>query len=103
MNTRYEGLLVLNTQGNDDTAKDVIERLEKDFKKEGATVEQVQKMDNRAFTYVRGPLDHGYFVNFVFHSEPTVIAKLKAKFQNDETVYRQTYFKVKAPKPKKGE
>lgn len=103
MKTRYEGLLVLNTQGNDDTAKDVIERLEKDFKKEGATVEQVQKMDNRAFTYVRGPLDHGYYVNFVFHSEPAVIAKLKAKFQNDETVYRQTYLKVKAPKPKKGE
>ncbi len=35
MKNRYEGLLVLDTQGKEDTVKDVIERLEKDFEKEG--------------------------------------------------------------------
>ena len=101
MKTRYEGLLILDTQGNDDNTKDIIERLEKDFKKEGAEIEQVQKMDRRAFTYVKGPLDHGYYVNFIFHSAPDVIAKLKAKFDRDDTVYRQTYHKVPTPKPVK--
>ena len=103
MKNRYEGLLILNTKGNDDSAKDIIERLEKDFKNEGAEIEQVQKMDKRQFTYVRGPLDQGFYVNFIFHGAPTVVAKLKAKFTLDEDVYRQSYLKVRAPKPKKGE
>lgn len=101
MKNRYEGLLILNTKGNDDGAKDIIERLEKDFKTEGADIEQVQKMDKRQFTYVRGPLDQGYYVNFIFHGAPGIIAKLKAKFTLDETVYRQSYLKVRAPRPAK--
>ena len=35
MKHRYEGLLVLDTQGKEDTVKETIERLEKDFEKEG--------------------------------------------------------------------
>ena len=44
MKNRYEGLLVLNQKGNEDTVKDLIERIEGEFEKEGAKVEQVQKM-----------------------------------------------------------
>src|SRR5215210_838902 len=98
MKNRYEGLLVLNVKGSEDGAKEVIERLEGEFKKEGARVEQVQKMDRRQFTYVAGPLDAGYFVNFVFQAEPTVIAKLRARFNLDEEVYRQHYQKLAAKK-----
>lgn len=94
MKNRYEGLLVLNVQGTDDSAKEIIERLEKEFKKEGAEIEQVQKMDRRQFSYTKGPLDHGYYVNFIFQGEPTVIEKLRAKFKLDEEVYRQTYLKL---------
>ena len=39
MNHRYEGLLVLNLKGKEDSAQKVIERLEKDFTTEGAKVE----------------------------------------------------------------
>jgi len=101
MKTRYEGLLILNTKGSDDGAKEIIERLEKDFKKEGAEIEQVQKMDRRPFAYTAGKLDQGYYVNFIFHGEPTVMAKLRARFKNDTDVYRQSYLKVTAPKPPK--
>ena len=96
MKNRYEGLLVLNVKGNEDGAKEVIERLEGDFKKEGAKIEQVQKMDRRQFTYVAGDLDSGYYVNFIFSAEPQAIAKLRAKFTLDETVYRQNYLKLPA-------
>lgn len=105
MKNRYEGLIVLNIKGNEEGAKEVIERLEGDFKKEGARIESVQKMDRRQFTYVAGPLDSGYFVNFIFAAEPTVIDKLRAKFKLDEQVYRQHYQKLaaKAAKPAKAE
>ena len=98
MKNRYEGLLVLNVKGNEDGAKEVIERLEGEFKKEGAQVEQVQKMDRRQFTYVAGPLDSGYYVNFIFNAEPKAIDKLRARFQLDEDVYRQHYQRLHAKK-----
>ena len=45
MKNRYEGLLVLSVKGTEDSAKEIIERLEKDFTKEGAKVEQVLHLD----------------------------------------------------------
>ena len=91
MKNRYEALLVLNTQGREDTVKDIVDRLESEFQKEGADIELVQKMDKRHFSYVAGPLDSGFYVNFVFHAEPQLITKLRSKFKLDPEVYRQNY------------
>jgi ribosomal protein S6 len=101
MKTRYEGLLVLNVKGSEESAKEIIERLEGDFKKEGITVEQVQKMDRRNFTYVAGPLQGGYYVNFVIAAEPQAIEKARAKFKLDEEVYRQQYTRLRRGRPTK--
>ncbi|MGE5207977.1 MAG: 30S ribosomal protein S6, partial [Alphaproteobacteria bacterium] len=54
MNRRYEALLVLSTHAKEDNLKEMIERLETEFEKEGAHVEQVQKMDKRHFSYMAG-------------------------------------------------
>jgi len=94
MNHRYEGLLVLNIKGKEDSAQKIIERLEKDFVTEGAKVESTQKMDQRHFSYVKGELDSGYFVNFVFSAEPAALDRLKARFKLDEEVYRQQYARL---------
>jgi len=102
MKNRYEALLVLNSQGKEDTIKEIIDRLESDFQKEGAQIEQVQKMDKRQFSYVAGPLDSGYYVNFVFIADPGVIAKLQAKFKLDPEVYRQNYERLPEKKEKPG-
>jgi|ERR1043166_830174 ribosomal protein S6 len=101
MKNRYEGLLVLNAQGTEDTIRDIIERLESEFKKEGAQIEQVQKMDKRQFAYAAGELDAGYYVNFVFQAEPQLITKLRAKFKLDQEVYRQEYIRLPEKKEKK--
>ena len=94
MKHRYEGLLVLNLKGKEDTAQKVIERLEKDFATDGAKVESVQKMDQRHFSYVKGKVDSGYFVNFVFSAEPAVLDTIKARFKLDGEVYRQQYARL---------
>lgn len=101
MKNRYEGLLVLNQKGNDDTVKDMIERIEGEFTKEGATVEQVQKMDRRQFTYVAGELDSGFYVNFIFAAEPQLLDKLRAKFKLDADIYRQHYQRLRKLRAKK--
>jgi ribosomal protein S6 len=100
MTRRYEALLVLNAQGKEDSVREIIERLESEFQKEGAQMEQVQKMDKRQFSYVAGPLDAGYYVNFVFNADPAVIAKLLAKFKLDPEVYRQNYERLPEKKEK---
>ncbi len=94
MKHRYEGLLVLNIKGKEDGAQKVIDRLEKDFKTAGGDVESVQKMDSRHFTYVKGDLASGFYVNFVFGIAPTALATLQAKFKLDEEVYRQNYVRL---------
>ena len=100
MNRRYEALLVLNAQGKEDTVREIIERLESEFQKEGAQIEQVQKMDKRHFSYVAGALDSGYYVNFVFNADPTLVAKLRAKFKLDPEVYLQSYERLPEKKEK---
>ncbi|PYJ28417.1 MAG: 30S ribosomal protein S6 [Verrucomicrobia bacterium] len=102
MNHRYEALLVLNAQGKEDTIREIIERLELDFQKEGAQIEQVQKMDKRQFSYVAGPLDSGYYVNFIFSADPESIEKLRTKFKLDTEVYRQTYQRLPEKREKPG-
>jgi ribosomal protein S6 len=100
MNRRYEALLVLNAQGKEDTVREIIDRLESEFQKEGAQIEQVQKMDKRQFSYVAGALDSGYYVNFVFNADPTLVAKLRAKFKLDPDVYRQSFERLSEKKEK---
>jgi small subunit ribosomal protein S6 len=100
MKNRYEALLVLNSQGKDDTVREIIERLESEFQKEGAEIEQVQKMDKHQFSYVAGHLDSGYYVNFIFASEPQSIARLRSKFRLDPEIYRQNYQRLPERKEK---
>lgn len=95
MNNRYEALLVLQSGGREDTIKDIIERLEGEFEKEGAKIEQVQKMDRREFSYQAGELSSGYFVNFIFHGDSQLISKLRAKFTLDPEVYRQHFQRLR--------
>jgi small subunit ribosomal protein S6 len=98
MTYRYEGLLILNVKGKEDSAQKIIERLEKDFQSEGAKIESVQKMDQRHLSYVAGKLDSGYFVNFVFEAEPAALDRLKARFKLDDDIYRQQYARLRARK-----
>jgi ribosomal protein S6 len=104
MNRRYEALLVLNTQAKEDSLKEMIERLESEFAKEGAKVEQVQKMDKRHFSYMAGSIDSGYYVNFILNADPQAIVRLRSKFKLDPDVYRQHYQRlgeIKETAPKK--
>jgi small subunit ribosomal protein S6 len=91
MKHRYECLLAVDTRGQEDSVKEIVERLEADFAKEGATVEQVQKMDKRPLAYSPRHIDSAYYVNFIFEADPTLITKLRGKFKLDPIVFLQHY------------
>lgn len=98
MKNRYEALLILNIKGGEDSVKETLERLEGEFTQEGATVETIQKLERRQFSYVAGKLDSGYYANFIFEAPAEAIDKLQAKFRLDSDVYRQSYKKLAAKK-----
>jgi small subunit ribosomal protein S6 len=91
MKNRYECLMAIDTRGQEDTVKETIERLEGEFSKEGANIEQVQKMDKRPLAYSPRHLDSAYFVNFIFQADPALISKLRSKFKLDPIVFLQHY------------
>ena len=99
MKKRYEALLVLNTQGTEDSVKEIVDRLESEFEKEGARIEQVQKMDKRPLAYSPRHIDSAYYVNFIFEADPGLITKLRSKFKLDPIIFLQHYQKLpeKAP------
>jgi small subunit ribosomal protein S6 len=101
MTNRYEALLILNVKGSDEGAKEIIEKLEGEFRKDGAAIEQIQRMGKHQFSYAAGELDNGYYVNFVFAAEPAAIDKLKAKLRLDADVYRQHYVRLPDRAPQK--
>jgi small subunit ribosomal protein S6 len=91
MKNRYECLLAVDTRGQEDTVKETIERLESEFVKEGAEVEQVQKMDKRPLAYSPRHIDSAYYVNFIFEADPSLITRLRGKFKLDPIVFLQHY------------
>ena len=94
MKHRYECLLAVDTRGQEDSVKEIIERLESEFAKEGAEVEQVQKMDKRPLAYSPRHLDSAYYVNFIFEADPSLITKLRGKFKLDPIIFLQHYQKL---------
>jgi small subunit ribosomal protein S6 len=98
MKKRYEALLALNTRGKDESAKEIIERLEKDFSTDGITVEQTQRLERREFAYPHQHLKSGYFVNFIIETDPVSLEKLRAKLKLDDDVMLQNYLVLPAAK-----
>ena len=95
---RYEALLALDIRGKEDTAKETIERLEKVIAAEGATIEQVQRLEKRELAYESKHTRSAYYVNFIFEADPSTIDKLQKKLKLDDVVLLQNYLQLPAKK-----
>ena len=95
---RYESLLALNTRGKEETIKDTVERLEKLFQKEGAKIEQVQRLEKRELAYESHHLNSAYFINIIFEAAPATIDQIRAKLKLDSDVLLQNHLKLAAKK-----
>lgn len=98
MKKRYEVLLALNTGGKEESIKDIVDRIEKLFKTEGAEIEQIQRLDRRELAYELKHLTSAYFANFIFAAEPALIDKLRSKLKLDEDVVLQNYILLPSKK-----
>lgn len=98
MKNRYEVLLTLDIRGKEESVKDIIDRVEKTFKAEGVTVEQVQRLEKRDLAYEHNHSFSAYFVNIIFEATPAELEKVRAKLKLDDDVSLQNYLRLPAKK-----
>lgn len=91
MSRKYEAMIVLDMKGKEDSVETLVSQLSREFEQTGAKLEQVDNLGKRKFPYAPRHVDSGYFVNFLFESEPTAVDALRNKFKLNSNVYMQYY------------
>lgn len=91
MNRKYEGLIVLNTQGTEKSIDDLVSAVSKEMEAEGAKLDEIKQLGRKKFAYNSRKLDAGHYVNYVFEAEGDVIDRLKNRLKLNSTVFLQHY------------
>lgn len=89
----YEILLALKVSSQEEEIKALLERLEKIMIAEGATIEEVQRLERKEFSYPHQHLKAGYYVNFIMTLEPALVEKIHQKLTLVDEVLLQNYYR----------
>jgi len=86
---KYEGLFILNSAAQELGIPEAIEKVSAEIVAEGGRIDTVQKMDKRSFARVANKKHQsGYYINVIFQAEPDAIARINARYQLNELVFR---------------
>ncbi len=91
MSRKYEAMIVLDMKGKEESVDTLVSQLSKEFEQTGAKLEQVDNLGKRKFPYAPRHVESGYFVNFLFESEPTAVDSLRNKLKLNSNIYMQYY------------
>ena len=69
MDRKYEGLIVLNTKGKEDSVDELVGAVAKEMEAEGAKLEEIKQMGRRNFAYNARHLDGGHYVCLLYTSD----------------------------------
>ncbi len=94
MSRKYEGLIVLNTKGNEDSVDELVGAVAKEMEEAGAKLDEIKQLGRRKFAYNARHLEGGHYVNYVFEAEPSQIAKIQSALKLNATVHLQHYDRV---------
>lgn len=93
MKNYYELLLALVVTGQEEEMKALLERVEKVINAEGGTVDQLQRLDRKEFSYPHRHLKAAHYVNIVMTAEAAAVEKIRQKLTLIEEVTLQNYFR----------
>lgn len=91
MSRKYEGLIVLNSLGQEDGLNDLVSSVAKEMEGNGAKMDEIQQLGRRKFAYNARQIDGGHYVNYIFEADPADIEKIQNKLSLNDTVYLQHY------------
>lgn len=88
---KYEGVIVLNTKGNEDSIDKMISDVGREIESEGAKLEQIDKLGRHKFAYNARHLDEGFYVNYQFQADSQTLPKVQDKLKLNPIVHLQNY------------
>lgn len=91
MKRKYEGVIVLNTKGKEDSLDTMISTISKEIEAEGGELEQVEQLGRKEFAYNARHLAAGFYVNYFFTAEPSAIDIINEKLKLNDDVFLQHY------------
>jgi len=91
MSRKYEGLIVLNSQGQEDSLNDLVSAVAKEMEAAGAKLDEIQQLGRKKFAYNARQIDGGHYVNYIFEAEPESINNIQKKLNLNENIYLQHY------------
>lgn len=94
MDRKYEGLIVLNTKGKEDSVDELVGAVAKEMEAEGAKLEEIRQMGRRNFAYNARHLDGGHYVNYIFEADTQQVQKIQGKLKLNALVHLQHYQRV---------
>ncbi len=94
MNRKYEGLIILNTKGNEDSVDELVGAVAKEMEEEGAKLDEIKQMGRRKFAYNARHLEGGHYVNYVFEADSSQMEKIQNRLKLNNTVHLQHYARV---------
>ncbi|MFV1993794.1 MAG: 30S ribosomal protein S6 [Verrucomicrobiales bacterium] len=94
MKRNYEGVIVFDTQGREDSVEELISTVGKEMEEQGATLQQIDQIGKKEFAYVPGDVASGYYVNYLFDAEPDTVEKVRTRLTLNDAVYYQHYQRI---------
>jgi len=94
MKRKYEGLIVLDTQGKDEAVDSIVNKVGQEIEAEGAKLSEVDQLGKRDFPFAPKGVTGGFFVNYHFEAEPDVIKKIDERLKLNTVVYQQHYLRA---------
>ncbi len=94
MSRKYEGLIVLNTTGNDKGIDDLVSSVGKEMEELGAKLDEIQQLGRRKFAYNARDLDGGHYVNYIFEADPEILSKIQERLKMNAVIYLQHYQRI---------
>ncbi len=93
MSRKYEGMIVIDTRGNEGTVQELVQTVSKQIEAEGAKLESVEDLGRKQFAYNARKLDAGQYVNVIFDACPDTLTKIQEKLTLNTSVYMQRFLR----------
>lgn len=93
MSRKYEGMIVIDTRGNEGTVQELVQTVSKQIEAEGAKLESVEDLGRKQFAYNARKLEAGQYVNVIFDACPDTLNKIQEKLTLNTSVYMQRFLR----------
>ncbi len=91
MKRKYEGIIILNTAGKEETIDNMINQVGQEMESHGARLEQIDRLGRKEFAYPSNKISGGFYVNYFFEAEPAAMEKIRSTLKLNDDVHVQHY------------